>query len=512
MSGRFGRDAAFRSALLMTGSTYVTYVVGLLVSTVVARSLGPDDYGHYAYLVWMSGTLILLFNNGLTNSGMRFVSESLGRNGGSEQARGVHQWLRKRYLASLVIGTVLFITLFPVLRPSDWQMSLWLFGAAVLVSALAKSGYLFSSSIAKGYGIFGIEASTTNTMALLSLVGAFALGYLDADLQAYIILFVIMSLGHLVMTLLLMRRANIAAEEQPLPDELVGRIRKHLFWSIVLTLIAALTNKSVETVMLNSWVGPAAVGFFTIAATMTRGGVDLLASGLSSILLPVMSHAFGAGGMARVQRIMADAVRYYFFLGLLLAGVGGLWAAPAVMLLYGESFSPAIPALQVMLVVGGLVMPEAAFYALLSSTDHLKLRVYVAAVSVGVVAAACLALIPKFGLWGALAAHAASRLVVFALIVVALTRKLDVRLPYRELARMSAIGLISVALPLLLVYLVDGPIIALLAGALFAATYLPLSVVMRVWTRSDVGTISGRLARLPGIGKMVPWLERHARE
>ena len=51
MSGSFTRVGALRAAAVMTLSTYVTVGLGLVVSAVLARSLGPDDYGRCAFLL-----------------------------------------------------------------------------------------------------------------------------------------------------------------------------------------------------------------------------------------------------------------------------------------------------------------------------------------------------------------------------------------------------------------------------------------------------------------------------
>ncbi len=108
---------------------------------------------------------------------------------------------------------------------------------------------------------------------------------------------------------------------------------------MVLAFVAALSNKSVETLLLNRFAGAEAVGFFTIGASLTRGGVELLSSGLTTILMPTMAHAFGAGGIERVNRIASNAMRYYQFVGLLLAGVGVFWAEPVIAVMYGARYA-----------------------------------------------------------------------------------------------------------------------------------------------------------------------------
>ena len=60
MANSFGRVAAAKAAALMTGSTYISYGLGIIVSALIARDLGPADFGRYAYVVWMSGVLVVI--------------------------------------------------------------------------------------------------------------------------------------------------------------------------------------------------------------------------------------------------------------------------------------------------------------------------------------------------------------------------------------------------------------------------------------------------------------------
>lgn len=511
MANPFGRKAAFRSALLVTGSTYVTYATGLVVSTLIARGLGPADYGRYAYLVWLAGLLIMLFNNGLNSSGIRFVSECLGRED-PRAASDMHGWLERRHHVSLVVVTAAFVLTLPLIRPAGWEGHLAMFAAIALVSAAAKAGYLFKASIAKGYGLFNVEAITTNVMSVVSLAGTVLLWVNHAALDAYLWLFVGVSIGHTVLTYVFIHRAKIHPTRAERPDEeLLARVRTHLVWSIVLTLVAAFTNKSVETFMLNSMAGPEAVGFFSIAAALTRGGVDLLSSGLSSILMPVMAHAYGAGGMERVNRITSDAVRYYHFLGLLLAGVGSLWAAPLVTVMYGTQFTPAILALQVMVLVGGLTLMEGAFWSLLSTTDHQRVRVWVSVLSVVVTGAAAFALIPHYGLMGALAAHAVSRLIVFVVMVIGLVTRMGLVLPVGDIVRMFGSALCGAAAAGAVLLLSTSLAAWFAAGIVYAAGYLGGSLALRVWHARDLEGLASLAGRVPRLAGLATWLRGRVR-
>lgn len=503
----FGEKAVFRSVLLVTGSTYVNYAVGLIVSTAIARSLGPSDFGRYSYLVWLAGILVIFSTNGLTASGMRFVSECVGR-GDVGGARDVNGWLLRRHYISLALVAVGFAIATPYLEPAGWQGQLWTFAFLAFFSAAAKADFLFRSSIAKGYGIFSVEAATTNILALASLAGVLVLAAMRQPLYAYLCLYGAVSICHPVLTRIFVRRLHIEPTFGPLEPALAAKINNHFGWTIGLTVVAALSNKTIETFLLNRWSGSEAVGFFVIAGTLTRGGIDLLSSGLNSVLLPMMAHAFGGGGLAQANAILANSVRYFLFLGLLLAGTVVLWATPIVELMYGTAYDPAIMALRVMIVVGGITIVDGAFGAMLSTTDNQSVRVKAGVLYVVITAIAALALIPHYGLLGAVAAHAISRITGCLAVGTVLVRTLKVELPYAEILRLfiaAAIGLAAAALVLLLD---GGPIGQIGAGVAYSVAYLGSTIPLRLWREQDIRIVSLIAARLPVIRGIAARLQR----
>lgn len=510
MSQQFSGAAAIRAAVMIMGSTYVTYAVGLLVSIVIARDLGPEDYGRYAYVVWMAGMLLAIANNGLTSTSIRFVSESLGR-GSPASARRVHGWLLRRQIACMVLVALGFIATSRWLAPDGWQAPLAWFVLVALVAGLAKAVYIFDASVAKGYGRFDVEARATVAMSFLNLVLVLVLVALHAPLIAYLAAFVLVSIGYALVSRAMLRGGGMRAEMEAPGQELELRVRRHLVWTVVLVLAYTFSHMSIETYLLNATVGTAEVGFFTIAAALSRGGVDLLASGLMTVMMPIMAHAYGAGGLERVNAIMANSLRYCLFLGLLLIGVGLAFSRPGVVLMYGERYDAVVAALRVMIVVGGLTMGEAAFNAVLSTTDNQRMRVVFACLSLVVTAGFAFALVPAWGLTGAVVSHAASRLLVFALVAVMITRRLALRVPWREFVRLGGCALLAGALALALVIAAPGLWTELVAGVVFATVFVAGTIVSGAWRASDVAHVIEVLERYPAVhGRMAGMLQRWA--
>ena len=510
MKPAFHRNALVKGALLMTGSTYVSYFLGLLSSVLVARALGPDDFGRYSYVVWLSGLLVLLANHGLTTSAIRFISESLGREL-PRAAYRLYALLRRWQFDSLLLVMAGFLVAAHWLPPAGLSDRMLLFVAVVVVSVAAKTIYLFEISVAKGYGNFGIEAASSVTISVASILAvaiAFACG---GGLATFLALFAGAGIAYAVLAARMMRRAQLRARRGRLDPELSARLRQHLGWTLVMVLVGAFSNKSIETFLLNAMVGSAEVGFFSIAGALTRGGVETLSSGLSTVLMPSMSHAYGAGGRERAGAILSNALRYFQFVGLLLAGVGFLWAGPVVDLMYGAKYAPVIPVFRTMVVVGGLTLAEGAFGAMLTTTDNQRVRAAMVAVSVTASAVAAGLLVPRYGLAGAVAAHAISRAVVFAVLVATIQRTLALRLPLRDLGRLLLAAAIAATAVAPIPLLAPGRIAEVLAGGGYGVLFVAATVLLRVWRAQDYAQVDTICSRIPPLhARLGPLLRRWA--
>jgi O-antigen/teichoic acid export membrane protein len=509
---QFGRVATLKAAFLVTGSTYASYAFGLITSALIARGLGPDDFGSYAYAVWLAGLLIMIANNGLAISGIRFVSESLGRES-TEMAARVHGWLWRRQKAALLATLCVFLIVIFWARPIEWASNMALYSTVVFVSAAAKTIYLFDASIAKGYGRFNVEAYSSIALSFVNVIVVVVLWFAHAPLVAYLCLFTVTSLGYAAFASVMLHRVGVTTKGGELNPELLSSLHRHLFWTVVLALVGSLSSRSIETFMLSKLVGTREVGFFTLANTLTRGGVDVLTAGLTTVLMPIMAHAYGSGGLARVGPIFSDSVRYFLFFGLLLAGVGTLWADAAVMLMYGHSYAPVVPVFQVMVIVGGLTLSDGAFGAILSTTENQAGRAAVAFFALAASAAGAFAFIPSFGLMGAAASVAVTKLVSFTVLVVMVVRNLRVRMPLKQLLRLLLAAVLAGAGGGGVAWLAPGLSGSIAAGLVYALLFGAFSVGLNCWLEQDVNqlqSIARRFPRLlgwsqPGIAR---WLEK----
>ncbi|MGE5450924.1 MAG: oligosaccharide flippase family protein [Acidobacteriota bacterium] len=488
--------STLRSAALIAASTYVTTALGFIVSIIVARSLGPHDYGQYAYLVWLSGFLVTIGNHGLSISGIRFISECLGR-GELDEARNVHRWLRNQQLLSVAGVLLIFAITTHFFKPAGWMESTLLLLGVVGVSVVGKAFYIFNISIAKGYRKFSVESWSNMIMSVVYTLGAAILAYCHASLPTFAIFFGAISAAHMGIVAYFFKKESIQAGQGVVSTDLLGRLKPHLWWTIILVIVVTLSNKTLETLLLSALTGPSEVGYFAIATALTRGGVDLLSSTLTTMLMPMMGHAYGEGGIRKVNAILSNSLRYFTFLGLLLAGVGVLWSELGILLMYGAKYIPVIDVLRVMMLVGGLTLTEGAFGSLLSTTDNQKLRAQISILSVIVSAVASLSLVPLYGLSGAVISHAVTRISIVLLMGWKISAEMDVSLPLKDLGRLFGAAAISIGLITPLLWLNHSAAMQFACGIVFAMSFIPATFLLNAWTDEDLGHLTPLIKRLP---------------
>ncbi|MBF4499688.1 hypothetical protein, partial [Vibrio vulnificus] len=79
------------------------------------------------------------------------------------------------------------------------------------------------------------------------------------------------SAAYMLMVRYFFRKENIKPGTADCQPETLARVKPHLMWTIVLVVVATVSNKTMETLLLSSLTGPAEVGYFSIATALTRG-------------------------------------------------------------------------------------------------------------------------------------------------------------------------------------------------------------------------------------------------
>lgn len=494
--------ALLRNVALVATAGYIEAAVGLLAGVLIARTLGPAEYGHYAFAIWMCGALIMAGNNAIPITSIKFLAEARGADRKDVAAALVSLFLRLQLASSaLVLGVFAIVML---LRPvSDWSTQLPLMLSLALIAVWSRAGFWMRGAISKGYELFVPENAALAATALLNLVTVVLLAWQGATVAEFFAAYAFLGLASNVMVRYLLRHMGVRSVANPLPDELARRLRRHLVLTGIYMLLAVGTNKAVEMTLLKSYASPETVGFFAIATTLTKGAVDLLAGGMAAVLLPAMSRRFGEGGAASLGRMLTESTRLYWFLGLAIAGLGLTVSSGVVHLLYGQRYEGAIPALMWQLVIAGLVVVNGAASAVLTASDRQldRIRVILGSLTVNVVFG--FLLIPRFGLYGAIGSFALTQFFDTSFAWWYAQRRTAVKFPVDPMLRLLLSAAVATALGFLTTSALHTKIAFIGGAAVFVCSYLILSVRLRTWRAGDFEVVALVIGRVPKIGRAI---------
>jgi O-antigen/teichoic acid export membrane protein len=478
---------------------YVEAAIGLAVGIIIARTLGPSQYGNYAFAIWLCGILLMASNHALPSSAMKFLAEARGANRPDVAAALVHRFMRLHVVSSCVVLGL--FTVWMLVKPIvDWQQDLPALLGISIVAVWARAAFWMRSGIAKGYESLLPPSVALGATAFLNLAVIGLLAWKGASIVHFFMAYAALGVVSNLIIAALSPRFGIEAQAGPIPDEMRLRLRGHLLTTGVLMLIGIGTAKTIEMSLLKAYAAPEVVGYFAIAGSLTKGAIDVLIGGLSAVLLPAMARRFGTGSSESLGRMFSESTRFYCFVGLAVAGLGASVAGEIVQVLYGPRFDGAIAAVSWHLIIAGLTLVSAPALALLTATDRQADRVRIVVYSLVLNLVVGAILVPRYELNGAIASFGITVTYQTILSLRYAWRSAECRLSWGALVRLGIAAMIATAASHGVMSLSD-PDIAFLTGAVtFLVIYLPATVVLRTWRSADIDLIAMIVGRMGSIG------------
>ena len=396
---------------MVTSAGVVRLGLGLLASLIIARALGPADFGVYAVLAATVGIVGSLAEGGLTEAAVLRISAVWPAVPGQAMQRArAFWWLRLAVAAAVVgLGCLLAPQISTYVLHVDDGLLRW---ALVGIVATAASGGV--SAMLQATGAFGRMSSLTllNTGLTAALALMLALiGRLDL-LAALIVLGIGTSLAAFGLGRRLLPRgwSLKAPTARGIQDEarLLFRTGR---WLWLASLFAMLTANA-EVLLLNRWAALPLVGAYALALNLASKA-DVVNTSLYTVLLP------GVAVLDQRAKVAAYIRRGLVRSGLIALGLAVLIpiAEPLIVLVYGADFAQAAVFFRLLVLVA--IFDVFVTPLLLLPLAYRQPRVLAAADAVRALTlvVVALSLIPAYGALGAIAARFLARVVGAALVL-----------------------------------------------------------------------------------------------
>ena len=433
-------------SLLNSADTATSVGAAVVVSILLARTLGPDRFGLYALVTTVVAFAFLFARLGVGDTMRRYMAELDGRDQRRLGAVLAGWGLKVGITAALVAAIVLAIAAGPLagfFRRSELGVYLLIGAAGLLPTAAASVLRNLQRGLQHWRALLWLNLATSPLWVAACAVavwsGAGIAGVLVAGIAIEII-------GVAVLTLLTGRDTGWPRLRTRLPPDLRSRLLRYNLGLAVLVVMNMIVWQRSELVFLGRFSGPEQVAFYAVPFSLTQRMTDVLPGAVLGVLLPSLTYAYSAADPARFGEILSNAARYLAMLALPICAFGIPLAGAGVALLYGPAYMPTVPVLQILLAASVFgVAGQAASAALLGmEAQAWLLKTGVAAVALSL--ALDLLLIPRWGAIGAAIANGVTQ----ASWAVAVGAPLWRRVSNTARAAMARSGLVAIALGLLL--------------------------------------------------------------
>ncbi len=413
-----------RSVLGTAGLGVLQRGLSLLTAIVLARALGADGYGYYAFAIAAVGLIAVPTQLGLPALLTREVAASHAR-GDWSLMRG----MRRRATQLAVIAVTLSMTIIGgglLVLPVD-------------IAALDPTTFLMALVLLP----LGVAMHVANSL-MMGLRLVIHASWPSSALQPLIFLLIVLAFLAWAQPLRppMAVSANIAGTAAAFlaaaylirrhwPEEATNaqpayRTRSWLRSLMPFTMLAGISiiNEKTDILMLGVMTTAEDVGIYNIAV---QGGmlVTFAVSAINAVLAPNVARLHAQGARQKLQRLLTLSTAGMSIVAgvtALVLFVAGKWL---LVQLFGEPYVQAYPALCI-LVSGQLtyaVMGSVGLFLSMTGHEKVTLRAFVLSALTNVVLNALL--IPKYGTAGAASASAISVVLWNVILGVQLYRRLD---------------------------------------------------------------------------------------
>jgi len=381
------RRVARNAGLLLARQAFVT-AVGVVVTALVARHLGPVDFGRFEYAF----ALVVAFST-LGNFGLRAVT-----------VRSVAQ--RARPLASY-LGLMLSLRL--LMACAAWP--LLLICAYYLGDSLALTGLVAIASLTlpinalgttlrdvlQGLERFAVEAATSVVVRVVTLVGSLVVIGLDQGVVAIVSVYAVGAGFGLLVPAMAMRRAGHTMGFRWSTPEALRELRAALPFGA--NALAALLMWEINPVLIEGLSSMAMVGIFA-AGTRLLLPLYMIPESVSDALTPAVARAWSTGGGVSSGELVGRAFYGLLVMGLPIAVGGAMCADEIVTLVFGYQFEEAETVLLVLVVVLPLEFVSIPAGDVLGAIHQQNRLLWITCGGAAVNVIAAVALIPSLGAVG----------------------------------------------------------------------------------------------------------------
>lgn len=338
-----------RNSIYSLIGTILVFFSTLTGSILIARFLGPSDYGLFSLIQWFRVTAAMILDIGMANAVTKYWAE-LDGSGETELANKIALilFIAQQLIALIFCVFILFLSndLSNLLKNDQLSKYLPITAVTLFFSILNT----FLRSTLSGMQQFRTKSWVDGITGIINLIGILLIVYLGLELyqllwlELFLVLFQIFIFGAFTYQLIKIPKFL------EIPRTLVHNIYKYCFGVFIYTSLSAVITQRSETFFLSRYHSTSEVAFYGLAFNIVATLTTLIPNTIGIVIMPALANRQGAKDIISMKAIYDTAVRFILMMSIPM-GIGGAAVSNLFMkLLYGDSYLSSGPILSVLLI------------------------------------------------------------------------------------------------------------------------------------------------------------------
>lgn len=317
-------------------SRLITLAIAPVASVLTVRYLGANGFGILSFAIAFTSIFAVFIEFGLDPLIVREAARDL-----SLARKYLQNIIVIRLFLGVAVAAIIVILVNLLAYPQQTVYVTYVIAASATLTGI----YGAFSAVFQAYEKMEYQAIISVAAALASLVGIVIVVTFNFGVIGIAWIYVLTS------ALTLMYYWFVYTRQYSLPkpeiDEDFWKSSLKESWPMAAMAISVMIYFRVDVVILSLIKGNVAVGFYSVAYTLSEIATVIPGMFMFAIF-PILSRLH-QDSKTSVVDACAQSIRYLLYLGLPMAFFVTLWAKPIVTLLYGNAFSESATALQIII-------------------------------------------------------------------------------------------------------------------------------------------------------------------
>lgn len=472
------------------GGSLVATAGRMIAAIFVARELGPQLAGLYAFYTWLIEFMLVVFTVGLPITLTKFFAES-SEISSRYSTEEISRWILRRYTLLIITGGIVFFYLrsYFVENNDDEILSyiiilmIFMQGISIIVSS-----YLSGKQDFKKLAL--LNFTTTVVLVLIQPILTSLFDLKGAILGVTISCAVALFWTKPIFVIAIDRGVSAA------PPNLI----RYSVYAWLAAVVSSVVWTRAELFFLQQYSSPVQVGYYSAGLLLTSF-VIIAAGMLTGALLPHFSGLIANNDYTKLQ---VDYARFTVIVALFSfpLSLGAAVSMPELVLLFfGPAYTSAAPSAAILMMTGMFVFAGAGS-SMLHAFGKSDIIFKVGLIGAALITLGCLFVTTRYGATGTAWVRLSVQLFMIASGITYIHKKLNMILPYGALFRLAVVSLLAaLAAKIALLMAPIYPLaFAFLSGSL---TYLALVRYAQPLSGSDISALLDAMPRMPKLLRQI---------